>query len=101
MSDGYTYTTISARPGERPGSRWRSTSTSTPGSPCPAADEGRPHLHIAHGEVSVSISPPAGTVTAEDVVIARRLADQAAEYAAEIERLREHQQADSSGTTAA
>jgi hypothetical protein len=51
--------------------------------------------------VSVSISPPAETVTAEDVVIALRLAGQAAEYAAEIERLREHQRADSSGPTAA
>ena len=49
----------------------------------------------------MSISPPAETVTAEDVVIARRLADQAAEYAAEIERLSEHQQADSFGPTAA
>ena len=67
----------------------------------PGTDDGRPHLHIAHGEVSVSISPPAETITAEDVVIARRLADQAAEYAAEIERLRAHQQADSFGPTAA
>jgi Integrase core domain len=67
----------------------------------PGTDDGRPHLHIAHGEVSVSISTPAETLTAQDVVIAHRLADVAAEYAAEIERLSEHQQADSFGPTVA
>ena len=49
----------------------------------------------------MSISPPDETVTAQDVMIGRRLADQAAEYAAEIDRLRAHQQADSFGPTAA
>ena len=94
MSDGYTYTTISARPGERPRIGVAFYLDEHAWITVPGTDEGRPHLHIAHGDVSVSISPPAETVTAEDVVIARRLADQAAEYAAEIERLSEHQQAD-------
>ena len=101
MSDGYTYTTISARPGERPRIGVVFYLDEHAWITVPGTDEGSPHLHIAHGEVSVSIGPPAEAVTAEDVVIARRLADQAAEYAAEIERLREHQQADSSGPTAA
>jgi hypothetical protein len=101
MSDGYTYTTISARPGEHPRIGVAFYLDEHAWITVPGTDEGRPHLHIAHGEVSVSISPPDETVTAQDVVIARRLAEQAAEYAAEIQRLREHQQADSAGPTAA
>ena len=89
MSDGYTFTSITARPGEP--ARIGVASTET----------GRPHLYIAHGEVSVSVSPRTEAITADDAVIARRLADHAAEYAAEIERLSTHQQADSFGPTAA
>ena len=101
MSDGYTYTTISARPGQHPRITVAFYLDEHAWITVPGTDDGRPHLHIAHGEVSASISPPAETVTTEDVEIAHRLADQAAEYAAEIKRLREHQQADSFGPTAA
>ena len=48
---------------------------------------GSPHLGISHGEVSVSISPVPGRASAEDARIARELADKAAVYAAEVERL--------------
>ena len=42
---------------------------------------------VEHGDVSVSFSPPPGDISAEDARIARQLADRAAEYAADIERL--------------
>ena len=102
MSDGYTYTTISARPGERAPDR---------GVVLPRRarlDHRARHrrrqaapAHRARRRVGVASARAAETVTAEDVVIARRLADQAAEYAAEIERLAAHQQADDAGPTAA
>jgi hypothetical protein len=102
MSDGYTFTSITARPGEsaRIGvsfyldhDAWIAVAST---------ETGRPHLYIAHGEVSVSVSPRTEAITADDAVIARRLADHAAEYATEVERLSgQHQQADSAGPTAA
>lgn len=88
MSGGYTYTTISARPGEpvRVGvgfylgqDAWIAV--------CGAGDD-RPHLALRHGDVTVSIGPArADQVTQEDARIAQRLADQTARYAAEIGRL--------------
>ena len=101
MSGGYTYTSISARPGEptRIGVSfyldedvWIAVA---------GADTDRPHLHIAHGEVSVAIGTRTEMVTAGDAKIARHLADQAASYAAEVERLAAANEADGSGTTAA
>ncbi len=64
----------------------------------PGTKEGGPHLAISHGHVSVSISPAPGQVTAEDARIARMLADNAATYATEVERLC---QADDAGGPAA
>ena len=85
---GYTYTTVSG-PHRRAGAQsgCRSTSTRTRGSAWSGPRTDRPHLAVAHGDVSVSIGPQAGPVTAEDARIARHLAAQAAEYAAAIERL--------------
>ena len=84
---GYTYTTLSARPGEpvRVGvsfyldiQAWITVS---------GIGSGAPRLSIAHGEVSVTIGPRPGEVTGEDARIARTLAGQAAMYAAAVERL--------------
>ena len=88
MSEGYTYTTLSSQPGEPvqvgvsfylDAHAW----TAVCGS-----ESGRPRLTVSHGNVSVSIGPATpGQVTEQDTRIARSLADQAAAYAAEIERL--------------
>jgi hypothetical protein len=87
MSDGYAYTTISARPGDpvRIGvslyldrNAWITVSGEA---------EGRPHLGIALGDVSVGIGPGPDEVTVEDARIARSLADKAAQYAAAVEQL--------------
>jgi hypothetical protein len=87
MSDGSTFTSITARPGEptRIGvsfyldhDAWIAIAST---------EAGQPHLYITHGDVSVSVSPRTEAITADDAVIARRLADHAAEYAAEVERL--------------
>ena len=50
MSDGYTYTTISARPDERPRIGVAFYLDERAWITVPGTDEGRPHLHIAHGE---------------------------------------------------
>jgi hypothetical protein len=87
VSAGYTYTTLSADLGEptRVGvsfylddCAWITVS---------GADAGRPRLLIEHGDVSVRVGPATDQVTAEDARIARLVADEAAKYAAEIERL--------------
>jgi len=85
---GYTYTTLSARPGESvqvgvsfylDAHAWISAV---------GIESGRPRLSIAHGDVSVSIGPrQPDWVTAEDAQIARSLAEHASAYAAEVERL--------------
>jgi hypothetical protein len=88
MSDGYSYATISASKGEPTrisvsfyldDRAWIAV--------CGDQEKGRAHLYISYGDVSVTIAPVPGEVTARDVRIARTLADQAAAYAAEVERL--------------
>jgi hypothetical protein len=88
MSEGYTYTTLSAHQGEPvkvavsfylDEHAWINV--------C-GAEAGRPHLAVSHGDVSVSIAPArADRATEQDARLARTLADQAATYAAEVERL--------------
>jgi hypothetical protein len=102
MSAGYSYTTLSAGPGEpvRVGvsfcldeQAWIVV--------C-GIEAGRPHLTVEHGDVSVRFAPRSDTViTAEDARIARKLADQAASYAAEVERLSGTGNPDGSGAAAA
>jgi hypothetical protein len=84
---GYTYSTVTARIGEPVHIRVSFYLDSDAWIHLVGAEDDRPHLTVAHGDVSVSIGPQAGQVTAEDARIARHLADQAAEYAAVIERL--------------
>jgi hypothetical protein len=86
MSDGsYTYTTISAHPGEptRIGVFFYLDEHARISAYTEAE---RPFLSVSHGDVSVSISPRAAGLTARDAEIARQFADQAAKYAAEVER---------------
>jgi hypothetical protein len=102
MSEGRTYTTLSADYGEPvrvgvsfylDGRAWFSV---------PGAGTDNPHLHVSHGDVSVGFSPCVpGQVTAEDARIARELASKAAEYAAEIERLHVASTAGEGGDAAA
>jgi hypothetical protein len=87
MSEGYTYTTISADPGQ-PGRIAVSfylddrARISVYGQEC-----GRLHLGVSLGDVSVSIAPAPGAATEQDAQIARDLATAAAKYAAAVERL--------------
>ena len=87
MSEGYAYTSISVRPGKPAtvglslyldGATWIEVY---------GAGEGKPHLNISVGDASVNIGPQPQGITAADARIARRLADKAAAYAAEVERL--------------
>jgi hypothetical protein len=88
MSAGYTYTTLSAHPGEPvkvavsfylDEHAWINV--------C-GAEAGRPHLAVSHGDVSVSFALACpGQATDQDARLARALADEAATYAAEVERL--------------
>jgi hypothetical protein len=87
MSGGYGFTTISVKSGEPAtvglslyldGAAWIEVY---------GAGAGKPYLNIAVGGASVNIAPQRQGITAADARIARRLADEAAVYAAEIERL--------------
>ncbi len=88
MSEGYTYTTLSARPGEPPEVRVLFYLDQQAWIAACGTGTSKPHLAVSHGDVSVSIGPARpGRVTGQDARLARKLADQAATYAAEIERL--------------
>ena len=87
MRAGYAYTSISAGPGEpaRIGVSFYLDHRALIGAY--GRGTGSPHLGVSLGEVSVSISPVPGRASAEDARMARELADKAAVYAAEVERL--------------
>ncbi len=83
----YTHTTISAGPDEptRIGVCFYLDEQSAVG--LGGAGTSHPFLSVMHGDVWVRISPRTQDVTAADAVIARKLADQAVLYAAEVGRL--------------
>ncbi|MGO8961330.1 MAG: hypothetical protein ACLQFR_28765 [Streptosporangiaceae bacterium] len=88
MSAGYSYTTLSSRPGEpvRVGVSFYLDERAW--IVVAGAGSATPHLTVSHGDVSVSIGPASpGQVTGQDARIARKLAEHAAAYATEIERL--------------
>lgn len=99
MTGGYTYTTIITRREEPTRITVSFHLDADAWMTVPGAGTGTPHMTIAHGDVSVRIRPRTDAVTVEDAQIARNLADQAAIYAAEIERLAAANTAD--GTSAA
>ena len=105
MSGGYTYTTIINRRGEPTRITVSFYLDADAWITVPGADSETPFLSIVHGDTSVRIGPRADQVTSEDVAIARNLANQAATYAAEIERLAAASEAgglrDNRGVTAA
>jgi hypothetical protein len=85
--DGYSYTTISARLGEPTLIDLSFYLDEHARVEVLGAENGRPFLSISHGDVSVVISPRRESRTALDAQIARKVADQAALYADEVERL--------------
>jgi hypothetical protein len=86
MNEGYTYTTISAHPGEPV--QVHVAFYLNQHAWLEICGTGKPHLAISQGDVSVSIAPACpDQVTEQDAQLARKLADQAATYAAAIERL--------------
>jgi hypothetical protein len=88
MSEGYAYTTLTAHPGEPTQVGVALYLGQSAWIVACGTGKAKPHLAVRLGDVAVSISPACpGQVTAQDAQIARRLADQAATYAAEIERL--------------
>jgi hypothetical protein len=87
MSEGYAYTSISVRPGKPATVGLSLYLDGTTWIEVYGAGEGKPHLNISVGEASVNIAPQPQGITAADARIARRLADKAAAYAAELERL--------------
>lgn len=87
MSGGYSYITLSGGPDEPVQAGVSLRLDDRARIAVLHAESGRPFLDVAYGDVSVSISPMMDQATAEDARIARRLADQAAAYAAEVEQL--------------
>lgn len=83
----YTHTTISAGPGEptRIGVSFYLDDTAT--IHLISAGTDKPFLSLMHGDVSVRINPRTEGLTAADAAFARNLAELAARYADEVERL--------------
>jgi hypothetical protein len=101
VSAGYTYTTIQAGPDEPVRIGVLCYLDDAASIRVCGQDNDRPQLWIAHGDVSVTILPTLGQVTAADARIARDLADKAAAYAAEVERLRAEHDAKAAADSAA
>ncbi len=76
MSAGYTYTTLSSRPGEPVRVSVSFYLDERAWIEVPGAGTDTLHLAISHGKVSVSICPASpDEVTEQDARIARKLAD--------------------------
>jgi hypothetical protein len=101
VSEGYTYTTISSGPDgpTRIGMAFYPDHTARIRA-CGLHND-RPALCIVHGDVDVTFAPTPGPVTATDARLARKLADQAAAYAAEVERLHNEHEAEAAADSAA
>jgi hypothetical protein len=99
MSGGYSYTTLSGGPHEPMRVSVSFYLDADARVTVPGMSTGKPHLAIEHGDVSVRVCPRPGGVTAEDARFAATVAEQAAVYAAELERL--HTGRDDAGAGAA
>jgi len=84
---GYSYTTLSGGPDEPVRVKVSFYLDARAWITVPGIKAGQPLLTIAFGDVSVRFGPAAEQVTEQDARIARTLADHAAIYAAEVERL--------------
>ncbi|MGH3155401.1 MAG: hypothetical protein ACRDNF_02320 [Streptosporangiaceae bacterium] len=87
MSGGYTYTTITGGPEEpvRIGVSFYLDDAARIRNY--GVGEDRAQFGIAHGDVEVTFAVPHGQVSEDDARVGRELADKAAIYAAEVERL--------------
>jgi hypothetical protein len=86
--EAYSHTTIYSRPGEPTHIGVSFLLDTTAWIAAIGVGKDRCHLHIDHGDVTVNIGPIDATqLTATDVTVARRLADAAATYLAECDRL--------------
>jgi hypothetical protein len=100
MSGGYSYTTLAAGRDEPVGVSFFLDARAW--IEVIGSGTEKPHLHVELGDVSVNFGPcSTGMASAGDVRIARALADQAAAYAAEIERLNATSPAVDGGSAAA
>jgi hypothetical protein len=98
---GYTYTTLSAGPDEPTHVRVSFHLDDQAQIAVYGMDSGRPHLGISHGDVEAAVGPCGDAVTAQDARLARVLADKAAAYATEMERLCAVRDPSGSATSAA
>ena len=101
---GYTYTTLTAKPGEpmRVHTAFYLDDTASI-QLVPGVRSRRPFLSIDHGDVGVYIGPRANvTPTTQDVALIRDLAEQATALLAEVERLHaEHHNSPDASASAA
>jgi hypothetical protein len=63
-------------------------------------ESGKPQLSIHQGDTGAIFAPVPGQITQTDARLARELADQAAIYAAEVERLHAEHEAKAANTAA-
>jgi hypothetical protein len=101
MSAGYTYTTITSGADEPVQITVAFHLDDTVWIRVCGQEEDRPQLCIRHGDVGVHFVPAPGPVTETDARTARDLADKAATYAAEVERLHTQQNTQAATGTAA
>lgn len=87
MSAGYSYTTISSGAGEPARIQVAFHLDEEAWIRACGQERDRPQLSIYHGDTAAIFAPVPGQVTETDARMARELADQAAIYAAEVERL--------------
>jgi hypothetical protein len=92
MEHGYTYTTISARPGEATRVNTSFYLDADTHVEVIGTSSDRAFLSIEHGPVSVAIGPRANVqLTDQDITLVRRLAEQSARLLAEVERIHANQ----------
>jgi hypothetical protein len=100
MTGGYTYTTIRGGPEEAMRIEVSFHLDDAAWIRACGQDGDRPSLAIRHGDVGVDFAPTPGRITEDDVRVARQLADQAAAYAAGVERFKADQDARAENTAA-
>jgi hypothetical protein len=87
VSAGYSYTTISSRAGQPVRIEVSFHLDDEAWIRACGQERDRPQLSVHHGDTGAVFAPTPGHVTQADARIARELAEQAAIYAAEVERL--------------
>jgi hypothetical protein len=101
MDHGYTYTTLTGRPGEEMRVDTAFYLDENAHIRVVGAGTGRAFLAIDHGAVSVIISPrPDVQLTEQDLTLVRQLADESARLLTEVERIHAEQQTHTADTAA-